>query len=107
MSTQRHHTLRGKNWTCNMTKDRLVDVFVAGFTVLWLLLTFATIQQQPSKILPLLAVALAIGLTGILLLNGHRINYLEIGNWTVVDMYNRRDRERENQMTDEERERHR
>jgi len=88
-----------------MTQDRLVDLFVAGFTVLWLLLTFATIQQQPSRILPLLAVALAIGITGILLLNGHRINYLEIGNWTVVDMYNRPEDERESE--EQEREKYR
>lgn len=85
-----------------MTDDKLVDVFVAGFTVLWLLLTFVTIRQYPSQMLPLLGVALAVGLTGILLLNGHRINYLKIGNWAVVDMYNRpRDGSK---MQDDERE---
>lgn len=100
MSTKRQRNYRGTNWELEMTQDWLVDAFVGLFALVWLLLTFATIQQHPDKIVPLLGGALLIAFTSILLINGHRLNYLRIGDRVLADMQQERQRLGENDETE-------
>lgn len=80
-----------------MTKDWLVDLIVGVVTVLWMGWTFTTISQTGSVVL--IGPALAVGFLGILMIYGHRINYLRLGDYVLVEMDHRRsdhpDREQE------------
>lgn len=106
MSTKPLTHIRGKNWDCYMSTDRLVDVFAAVFSTAWLLLTFATIQQHPGQIVPLLIGAVAIGCVGIGVIYGHRLNYLRIGDRIEMGVDHRRVG-RGPELSDEEKERRR
>jgi len=87
-----------------MTKDWLVDLIVGVVTVLWMGWTFATIQETGAS-LQLILPALAIGFLGILMIYGHRISYLRLGDFVLVELDHRRQAPRESEEQDRERNR--
>lgn len=98
-------TLGGRNWEVQMSNDKLTNVIMGVVASLWMAWTFATIQSNPGNTVALLLPALAVGFLAILMVTGHRINYLRIGDWAIVEMDHRRDQHP--RMDDEEQERHR
>lgn len=72
--------LTGRNWSCElMSKPWWVDVLTVIVVLVWMSLTYATMQQQGST--PALVFSsLAFGVVGILVIYGQRLTYLRIGD---------------------------
>lgn len=74
-----------------MTRSRLTDVAVLVFLGLWLAGTYVSIQQfglDPTLILG----AVVIGLLSVLMLYGHRIQHVRIGDRIHIEFETRTDR---------------
>jgi len=99
------HTYGGRTWELQMSNDKLTNLIMGVVASLWMAWTFATIQSSPSQTVALLLPALAVGFLAILMVTGHRINYLRIGDWAVIEMDHRRDQHA--QMNDDEKEKYR
>jgi hypothetical protein len=67
-----------------------IDGLVFVFAVLWMGWSF-TVMQSIGPNLPILLAAVAVGVLGILMLYGHRINYLRIGDRFLLEMDHGRD----------------
>lgn len=80
----RHY--RGRNCEVSIVgRPWYIDVLVFVLTALWMGWTFTTIQQIGANI-PLMVAAVGIGFLGILMLYGHRITYLRVKDWILVDL---------------------
>lgn len=97
-----HKRYQTDNWCIEMTKSRITDLLVGILVVLWMGWTFATVQEYGPD--PwLIGGAVMIGVFGTLMLYGHRVDYLQLGDKLVVGLETRHDR----RETDEERKKHR
>lgn len=81
------------NWSVDIVaRPWYIDLLLTFVAVVWMAWTFATIQMHGPS-LELILPAFAVGVMAILMLYGHRITYLRIGDRLVVGMETAHDRE--------------
>jgi hypothetical protein len=92
-----------------MNKPWFIDLLTYALVALWMLLTFATMQQYGPNV-GLLVAAVVVLAAGLFMIYNQRLAYLRIRNWIVFEsgaMHRERERERENEETENREERNR
>lgn len=89
-----------------MSKSRITDVLVVAFVAVWIAYTFSAIRRHgPDPYL--IGGAMVIGILGTLMVYGHRIDYLQVGDTLVVGLETRHDRKHPNRESDSDEQRER
>ena len=103
----RPRRFRGRNWSCDIVpRPWYIDAATFGLVLVWMLLTFATIQMRGSS--PALIAGVAIvAVIGVLVIYGQRLRYLEIGDYISIGFRTPEDYETGGKQETAEREKYR
>lgn len=92
-----------------MNKPWFIDLLTYALVALWMLLTFATMQQYGPNVGLLVAAVVVLG-AGLFMIYNQRLAYLRIRDWVVFEsgaMHRDREREDNDDEVDEHRRRNR